>query len=121
MEKDIKKQLTLKYKQVQRLIKEYNSYTKEIDKIKLKLAGEEEAQVEEYYIKKSKEYLKESEDTRNAVEIKVKSYLEELVALVSGVTSDDTKELEEYKTASEVIESGLALFNKPNDAANTES
>ena len=35
MEKDIKKQLTLKYKQVQRLIKEYNSYTKEIDKINL--------------------------------------------------------------------------------------
>lgn len=36
MEQDKKKQLTLKYKQVQRLTKEYNSYKKEEDKIKEK-------------------------------------------------------------------------------------
>lgn len=111
MEKDYKKQLTLKYKQVQRLFKEYNCYVKEVEKVSEKLKNEEEAQVEEYYINKSKEFLKESEATRDDVKGKLRKFLDELISLVGEITSEETKELEEYKTAQTVIETSSAVFN----------
>ena len=114
MEGDKKKQLTLKTKQVQRLTKEYNSYVKECDKISSKIQKEQESGVEEYYINKSKGFLKESEDTRDCVKGKLRTYLDELISFFSEVDTPDVSETEEIKLARETIENGNNIF-KVND------
>ena len=112
MEKDYKKQLTLKYKQVQRLVKEYGCYEKEMNKLNDKLKTEEESQVEEYYINKSKEYIKETKDTLLAVRSKVGSYLSELCELTNEINDTEIKESEEFKTATGLIEQATIIMNK---------
>ena len=67
MEKDYKKQLSLKYKSVQRLQKEYNSYLKEIEKLDKKVATLQESQAEEYDINKIKESIRDTTETINVV------------------------------------------------------
>ena len=110
MEKDNKKQLTLKYKSVQRLIKEFNSYVKECNKIKEKLDKEEESKVEQYQIDKTKGFLLESETTRDEVKKKLRIFLDELIPIVNEIQDEELKQTEEYKTATEVVNAGLEIF-----------
>lgn len=115
MEQDKKKQLTLKYKQVQRLTKEYNSYKKEEDKIKEKIKKEEESNVEEYYINKSKEFLTEAKQTKAAVRAKLRGYLDELISYFNEVYTPDFEENEEIKVTKEIINTGNLIFSENED------
>ena len=112
--KDIKKQITLKYKTVQRLVKEHDSYTKEINKLQEKLTTEEESGVEEYYINKSKSNISDTDLTRQDTIKKLKKFLEELVAYISEITEQEVMETEEYKTAKEWIDKGLLIVSPDN-------
>ncbi len=114
MEKDYKKQITLKYKQVQRLTKELICYVKEVEKNNQKLLKEQESGAEEYYINKSKEYIKDSENTRDAVKGKLRSYLDELISFIAEIENTEAKELEEFKTANDVIAVASDLFKENN-------
>lgn len=112
MEKDQAKNLKLKYKQVQRLYKEYNSYVKEVNKIQEKLIKEKECEVEDYYINKTNEYLQESESTRNAVKLKLRSYLDELMTQISEINDNTLKESEDFKSATDLISTCEEIFSK---------
>lgn len=110
MEKDQKKQLTLKYKSVLRLVKECNAYTKEIEKNKAKLDKEKEAQVEDYLIRKSEDHVRESEETRDVVKGKLRKFLDELIEFVNDVP-EELKDTEEYKEAGNQIKAASDILN----------
>ena len=87
-------------------------YVKEVDKIKDKLNKEKESNVEDYYIKKTNEYLQESESTRDAVRGKLRNYLDELMSLLAEMTNDDIKDSEEFKTATDIVATCKEIFKE---------
>lgn len=112
MEKDYKKELTLKHKALIRLMKEYNSYVKEVDQINKKLEKIKEEQKEdwEYNLKKSQEFLEESVSTREAVKGKFRAALDDLIALVNDINDEELKSSEDFTKANETINQCVEIF-----------
>jgi hypothetical protein len=58
--------------------------------------------------------LTESKLTRDSANKSLRQRNDELVNLMNEITDDETKLLEEYKTASAILEEATAIINKDN-------
>jgi hypothetical protein len=111
MEKNYKKELMLKGNSVKRTLKEYESYVKEVEKLQNKINEMVSNSTDEYDINKHKEYLDESSKVKDSIKEKLRKFTDDLAALVEEITSDEVKELEEYKNATSFLSSALEVFN----------
>lgn len=112
MEKDYKKELTLKHKSLIRLMKEYNSYVKEVDQINKKIEKMKDEKKEdwEYNVKKSEEFLQESIATRDAVKGKFRGVLDDLINLTNDIQDEELKSSEDFSKANETINQCVEIF-----------
>lgn len=96
--KEHTKKIKLKYKEVERCTKEYLYYDKELSKLNKDLTSSVESNVEEYYINKIKESIKDTELTQVNSKKKLAKGYDELLPLIDktnnlGVLSDELTEI----------------------------
>lgn len=109
MEKNFKKDLTLKGNSVKRLLKEYKMYVSEVEKLQSKYNEMISEGQDDYQLKKQNEYLQESISVRDNVKPKLRKMTDELISYFSDIPAE-IQETEEYKTAAEIIESVKPIF-----------
>ncbi len=110
MDKNYKKDLTLKGNSVKRLLKEFGMYEKEVTKLQAKYDELKTNGADDYEMKKQNEYLQESISAKNVTKTKLRTWTDELTNYVNGVDSEEAKELEEYKNALEMLKNVRELF-----------
>lgn len=109
MEKNIKKDLTIKANSVKRLLKEYKMYVSEVEKLQTKYNEMQTDGQDEYQLKKQNEFLQESILARDSVMPKLRKMTDELTSYMSDI-STELQESEEFKNANEILESVKAVF-----------
>ena len=114
MEKNYKKELLMKGNSVKRCVKEYLLYVKEVEKIESKIETLKAENGDEYDIKKNGEYLEESKAVTLSAKNNLRKFTDELTALINEIEDEETKNLEEYKVASQHLELATEVFQNEN-------
>ena len=120
---DYKKALTLKGNSVKRTLKEYLYYVKDTEKEQAKLKKMQEEGKEEGDVKRQSDYVNECEGAKNQSFKSMEKFYKELNELFNEIETnvddidlqkkkDEAKELEQYKTAKEVLENAKAVIEK---------
>lgn len=107
MIKNLKRDFLLKGNALKRLLKDWVYYGKEIETIQNKINKMYSDGTDEYDINKSKEYLQESQETRNQIKAKILKSRDELQNLFNDNTDEEVKETEEYKNAEAILNDAL--------------
>jgi tubulin-specific chaperone A len=115
MDKNYKKDLQLKTNSVKRLLKEYQSYDKEVQKLQAKYDELKSNNVDEYDIKKQNEYLQESISAKNVTKTKLRTWTDELTNYINSIEDEEVKLLEEYKNAQEMLKNVREVFENIQD------
>jgi tubulin-specific chaperone A len=110
MDKNYKKDLQLKTNSVKRLLKEFQSYEKEVQKLQTKYNELKSNNVDEYDVNKQNEYLQESISARNVTKTKLRTWTDELTNYVNSIDNEEVKQLEEYKNAEDMLKNVREVF-----------
>ena len=111
MNKNLKREFLLKGNALKRLLKEWTYYGKELETLQNKINNMYADGTDEYDINKHKDYLQESQETRNQIKTKVLKARDELQNLFNDNTDEEVKETEEYKNAQAILNDANIQFN----------
>jgi len=111
MNKNLKREFLLKGNALKRLLKEWTYYGKELETLQNKINNMYADGTDEYDINKHKDYLQESQETRNQSKTKVLKARDELQNLFNDNTDEEVKETEEYKNAQAILNDANIQFN----------
>lgn len=110
--KNLKREFMIKGNGLKRLIKEFAFYGKEVETLQNKINSMYANGTEEYDINKHKEYLQESENTKNQIKTKVLKSRDELQNLFNENTDEEVKETEDYKNADAILKDAYEQFKE---------
>jgi hypothetical protein len=110
MEKNYKRELTLKSNSVKRLLKEWMMYESEFQKLSLKYEEMKKEANDEYGINKQNEYMQETISVMNSIKSKLRTSTDELTILMNEIDTEDIKNTEEYKNAEDLQTKAKEFF-----------